>query len=66
MNKERVRRICQNIKNSLPSKLTTYIKVNRPNIAYPNQHTDIEIPYNSRECHCVKYGEIKFNLDMSQ
>ena len=25
------------------------VKVNMPNTSYPNQHTDIEIPYGSRD-----------------
>ena len=40
-------------------------KVNMPNIAYPNQHTDIEIPDGSRD-HVIIPGTVKitFNLDV--
>ena len=40
-------------------------KVNMPNIAYPNQHTDIEIPYGSRD-HVIVPDTVKiaFNLDI--
>ena len=38
-------------------------KVNIPNIAYPNQHTDIEIPHGSRD-HVIIPDTVKiaFNL----
>ena len=40
-------------------------KVNMPNIAYPNQHTDIEIPHGSRD-HVIVPDTLKitFNLDI--
>ena len=40
-------------------------KVNMPNIAYPNQHINIEIPYGSRD-HVIIPGTVKitFNLDI--
>ena len=40
-------------------------KVNMPNIAYPNQHIDIEIPHGSRD-HVIVLDtvEITFNLDI--
>ena len=40
-------------------------KVNTPNIAYPNQHIDIEIPHGSRD-HVVIPDTVKitFNLDI--
>ena len=40
-------------------------KVNMPNIAYPNQHTDIEIPHGSRD-HVIVPDTVKitFNLDI--
>ena len=40
-------------------------KVNRPNIAYPNQHIDIEIPHGSRD-HVIipDIVKITFNLDV--
>ena len=40
-------------------------EVNMPNIAYPNQHTDIEIPYGSRD-HVIVPDTVKitFNLDI--
>ena len=37
-------------------------KVNMPNIAYPNQHIDIEIPHGSRD-HVIIPNTIKINLD---
>ena len=39
-------------------------KVNLPNIAYPNQHIDIEIPHGSRD-HVIVSDTVKitFNLD---
>ena len=39
-------------------------KVNMPNIAYPNQHIDIEIPHGSRD-HVIIPDTVKitFNLD---
>ena len=39
-------------------------KVNRPNIAYPNQHIDIKIPHGSRD-HVIVPDTVKitFNLD---
>ena len=41
-------------------------KVNIPNIAYPNQHTDIEIPHGSRD-HVIIPDTVKitFNLDIT-
>ena len=40
-------------------------KVNMPNIAYPNQYTDIEIPHGSRD-HVTEPDTLKitFNLDI--
>ena len=40
-------------------------KVNIPNIAYPDQHIDIDIPHNSRD-HVIIPDTIKitFNLDI--
>ena len=40
-------------------------KVNMPNITYPNQHTDIEIPHGSRD-HVIVPDTVKitFNLDI--
>ena len=40
-------------------------KVNIPNIAYPNQHIDIEIPHGSRD-HVIVPDTVKitFNLDV--
>ena len=40
-------------------------KVNMPNIAYPNQHADIEIPHGSRD-HVIVPDTVKitFNLDI--
>ena len=38
------------------------VKVNMPNIAYPNQHIDIEIPHGSRD-HVIIPNTIKINLD---
>ena len=39
-------------------------KVNLPNIAYPNQHIDIEIPHGSRDQVIVlDTVKITFNLD---
>ena len=41
------------------------VKVNMPNISYPNQHTDIEIPYGSRDHIIVPDTvQITFNLDI--
>ena len=37
-------------------------KVNMPNIAYPNQHIDIEIPHGSRD-HVIISNTVKINLD---
>ena len=41
-------------------------KVNMPNIAYPNQHIDIEIPHGSRD-HVIVPDTVKitFNLDIT-
>ena len=41
-------------------------KVNMPNIAYPSQHTDIEIPHGSRD-HVIIPDTVKimFNLDIT-
>ena len=40
-------------------------KVNMPNIAYPNQHIDIEIPHSSRD-HVIVPDTVKitFNLNI--
>ena len=40
-------------------------KVNIPNIAYPSQHTDIDLPHGSRD-HVIILGTVKitFNLDI--
>ena len=40
-------------------------KVNMPNITYPNQHSDIEIPHGSRD-HVIVPDTVKitFNLDI--
>ena len=42
-------------------------KVNMPNIAYPNQHIDIEIPHGLRD-HVIIPNAVKitFNLDISR
>ena len=42
------------------------IKVNIPDIAYPNQHTDIEIPHDSRD-HVIVPDTFKimFNLEIT-
>ena len=42
------------------------VKVNMPNIAYPNQHIDIEIPHGSRD-HVIIQNTVKitFNLDIT-
>ena len=42
-------------------------KINIPNIAYPNQHIDIDIPHGSRD-HIIIPDIIKimFNLDINQ
>ena len=37
-------------------------KINMPNIAYPNQHIDIEILHGSRD-HVIIPNTIKINLD---
>ena len=41
-------------------------KVNMPNIAYPSQHTDIDIPHGSRD-HVIIPDTVKimFNLDIT-
>ena len=41
-------------------------KVNMPNIAYPNQHIDIEIPHGSRD-HVIVPDTVKiaFNIDIT-
>ena len=39
-------------------------KVNMPNIAYPNQHIDIEIPYGSRD-HVIIPDTIKITLNLN-
>ena len=40
-------------------------KVNMPNIAYPNQHIDIEIPHGSRDHEIIPDTiKITFNLDI--
>ena len=39
-------------------------KVNMPNIAYPNQHIDIEIPYGSRD-HVIIPDTIKITLKLN-
>ena len=39
-------------------------KVNMPNIAYPNQHIDIEVPHGSRDYVVIPDTvKITFNLD---
>ena len=47
------------------SKIEHISKVSMPNIAYPNQHTDTEIPYGSRD-HVIIPDTVKitFNLDI--
>ena len=40
-------------------------KVNMPNVAYPNQHTDIEIPHGSRDLIGSDTIKITFNLDFT-
>ena len=42
-------------------------KINTPNIAYPNQHIDIEMPHGSRD-HVIMPGTVKitFNLTLNQ
>ena len=47
------------------SKIEHISKVSMLNIAYPNQHTDTEIPYGSRD-HVIIPDTVKitFNLDM--
>ena len=41
------------------------VKVNIPNIAYPSQHIDIEIPHGSRDHVTVPDSvKITFNLDI--
>ena len=41
------------------------VKVNMPNIAYPNQHIDIEIPHGSRDHEIIPDTiKITFNLDI--
>ena len=41
------------------------VKVNMPNIAYPNQYNDIEIPYGSRDHVIVPHTvKITFNFDI--
>ena len=41
------------------------VKVNMPNIAYPNQHIDIEIPHGSRDHEIIPdIIKITFNLDI--
>ena len=32
-------------------------KANTPNIAYPTQHIDTEIPHGSRKCNYTKYRQ---------
>ena len=46
-------------------KIEHIAKVNMPNIAYPNQHTDIEIPHSSRD-HVIAPNTVKitFSLDI--
>ena len=41
-------------------------KVNMPNIAYPNQHTDIQLPHGSRD-HVIIPNTVKitFNFDIT-
>ena len=48
------------------SKREHITKVNMPNIAYPNQHIDIEIPHGSRD-HVIIPDTVKitFNLDIT-
>ena len=47
------------------SKREHIAKVNMPNITYPNQHSDIEIPHGSRD-HVIVPDTVKitFNLDI--
>ena len=40
-------------------------KVNMPNVAYPNQHIDIEIPHGSRDLIVSDTIKITFNLDFT-
>ena len=50
----------------MPLKAREHIsKVNMPNIAYPNQHTDTEIPHGSRD-HVIVPDTVKitFNLNI--
>ena len=46
-------------------KIEHIAKVNMPNIAYPNQHIDIEIPHGSRD-HVIVPDPVKttFKLDI--
>ena len=48
------------------SKREHQAKVNIPNIAYPNQHIDIEMPHGSRD-HVIVPDTVKitFNLDIT-
>ena len=39
-------------------------KVNMPNIAYPNQDIDIEIPYDSKD-HVIIPGTVKITLNFT-
>ena len=50
---------------ALKSKREHTTKVNRPNLTYPNQHIDIEIPHGSRDFVIVSDTiKITFNLDI--
>ena len=40
------------------------VKANMPNIAYPNQHNDIEIPYGSRD-HVILPVSSKLRLTLT-
>ena len=54
------------IQFAFKSKREHIAKVNMPNIAYPNQHIDIEIPHDSRD-HVIIPDTVKitFNLDIT-
>ena len=39
-------------------------KANRPNIAYPNKHTDIEIPHGSRD-HVIIPDTVKISFNLA-
>ena len=51
---------------ALKGKREHIAKVNIPNIAYPNQNSDIEIPHGSRDHVIIPDAvEITFNLDIT-